>query len=75
MPEFLDRHAAREQAKFERLAPHIEAAMARKAWRRPLPEEEIPTIRPYGSASFIPSEADEVASGVSAETKGALGLS
>jgi alkanesulfonate monooxygenase SsuD/methylene tetrahydromethanopterin reductase-like flavin-dependent oxidoreductase (luciferase family) len=75
MPEFLDRDAARERAKMERLAPHLEAAMARKSWPRELADDEIPVVVPYGSASFIPTAAGEQpAGGVSAETKGALGL-
>lgn len=76
MPEFLERHDAREASKREKLAPHIEAAMARKEWRRELTDDEIPTVRPYGSASFIPTEAEaaEASARISEDTKGALGL-
>ncbi|RYE54354.1 MAG: LLM class flavin-dependent oxidoreductase, partial [Rhizobiaceae bacterium] len=75
MPEFAERHEARERLKLERIAPHIEAAMARKDWRRPLTDDEIPVVRPYGSASFIPTEQDFAEPvGVSEETKGALGI-
>jgi alkanesulfonate monooxygenase SsuD/methylene tetrahydromethanopterin reductase-like flavin-dependent oxidoreductase (luciferase family) len=74
LPEFKDRHEARERRKMEGLAPHMEKAMARKQWRRQLTEEEIPVIRPYGTASFMPNEEDAKERPVSAETKGALGL-
>jgi hypothetical protein len=74
MPEFLDRHEARERRKQERLAPAIEAAMARKQWPRPLADDEIPVVRPYGTASFIPTGEEAEAGGVSEETRGALGL-
>jgi alkanesulfonate monooxygenase SsuD/methylene tetrahydromethanopterin reductase-like flavin-dependent oxidoreductase (luciferase family) len=70
MPEFAERHDAQERRKLERLAPHLEAAMARKVWPRELADEEIPVVVPYGSASFMPKPED----GVSEDTKGALGL-
>ena len=41
MPEFQDGEEAREKAKLERLAPAIEAAMARKAPARTAPETTI----------------------------------
>lgn len=76
MPEFQHRHAAREAAKMDRLAPALEAAMARKAWPRPLSDDEIPVVGAYGGASFIPSakDAPPATLGVSEETKGALGI-
>jgi alkanesulfonate monooxygenase SsuD/methylene tetrahydromethanopterin reductase-like flavin-dependent oxidoreductase (luciferase family) len=75
IPEFADRHEARERAKMERLAPAIEAAMNRKQWPRALGDDEIPVIRPYGSASFIPTEQDFAEpAGVTDDTRGALGL-
>jgi alkanesulfonate monooxygenase SsuD/methylene tetrahydromethanopterin reductase-like flavin-dependent oxidoreductase (luciferase family) len=39
MPEFVERHDAREKAKRERLAPAIEAALARRAPARPAPAD------------------------------------
>ncbi|PXA85474.1 LLM class flavin-dependent oxidoreductase [Nostoc sp. 3335mG] len=74
MPEFRERHAAAERRKLERLAPVIDAAMARKEWRRALADDEIPVIVPYGSASFIPTPDAPAPAGVSEETRGALGL-
>ena len=76
MPEFLERHDARERRKQERLAPYLEKAMARKEWPRELADDEIPVVTPYGSASFIPTpeELKLPTAGVSEETKGALGL-
>ena len=46
MPEFRDRHEARQRQKAERLAPSIERALA----RRTVPPEptELPTVRAYG---------------------------
>jgi len=45
MPEFAAEGPAREAAKAERLAPHIEAALARKQWMQPLDDDEIPVVR------------------------------
>lgn len=48
MPEFVEREEERERAKRERLAPHVEAAMARKEWMKPLDDDEIPEIQAFG---------------------------
>ncbi len=48
MPEFHEKEAERERRKAERLAPAIEAALARKRKLAPLPEGEIPTVKAYG---------------------------
>ena len=48
MPEFVERAAKREREKLDRLAPAIEAAMARKQWMQPLSDEEIPNIVALG---------------------------
>jgi alkanesulfonate monooxygenase SsuD/methylene tetrahydromethanopterin reductase-like flavin-dependent oxidoreductase (luciferase family) len=45
MPEFKAQTAEREAAKAKRLAPHIEAAMARKPKMKPLADDEIPMVR------------------------------
>ena len=45
LPEFKAKADAREQAKAERLAPFVEAALKRKTWMAPLPDEAIPVIR------------------------------
>jgi hypothetical protein len=75
MPEFQDRDAALERRKAERMAPAIDAAMARKVWPRELADDEIPVVTPYGYASFIPTpEEPNPQEGVSEDTKGALGL-
>jgi alkanesulfonate monooxygenase SsuD/methylene tetrahydromethanopterin reductase-like flavin-dependent oxidoreductase (luciferase family) len=73
MPEFQDRHEAREKEKMALLAPYLDQAMARKEWPQPIAEKDIPVVRAYGSASFIPTP-DNPSTGVSEETKGALGL-
>ncbi len=44
MPEFVEGRAARDAKKAADLAPHVEAALARKIWRQPLAEEEIPVV-------------------------------
>ena len=45
LPRFIDRTEAREQAKAERLAPHVEAALARKRYLPPLADDEIPVVQ------------------------------
>jgi len=48
MPEFHEGEAERERRKLEALAPHLEAAMARKPRMAPLADAEIPTFRAFG---------------------------
>jgi alkanesulfonate monooxygenase SsuD/methylene tetrahydromethanopterin reductase-like flavin-dependent oxidoreductase (luciferase family) len=48
MPEFAARRAERERRKAERLAPYVEAALARKRRLAPLAENEIPVVTAYG---------------------------
>jgi hypothetical protein len=55
MPEFKVEEDERERRKRERLAPAIEAAMARKQFMRPLRDEEIAEMRAY--ARVIPDQA------------------
>lgn len=74
MPEFQERHAAREARKAERLAPAIERAMTGKAWPKPLSDAEIPVVEAYGGASFIAKPEDFRTVGASDETRGALGI-
>lgn len=75
MPEFQALELERESAKAERLAPALERAMARKDWPRQLAEDEIPVVRAYGGASFMPTPEDETCfGGTSDETRGALGI-
>jgi alkanesulfonate monooxygenase SsuD/methylene tetrahydromethanopterin reductase-like flavin-dependent oxidoreductase (luciferase family) len=45
MPEFKADVAAREARKAKELAPHIEAALKRKNWMKPLADAEIPVVR------------------------------
>ncbi|MBL8779775.1 MAG: LLM class flavin-dependent oxidoreductase [Alphaproteobacteria bacterium] len=45
MPEFKSQVEEREHAKAKRLAPHIEAALARKPKMQPLADHEIPIVR------------------------------
>jgi alkanesulfonate monooxygenase SsuD/methylene tetrahydromethanopterin reductase-like flavin-dependent oxidoreductase (luciferase family) len=44
LPDFIDRVAAVESEKAERLAPHIAAALGRKNWMPELPDDEIPVV-------------------------------
>jgi alkanesulfonate monooxygenase SsuD/methylene tetrahydromethanopterin reductase-like flavin-dependent oxidoreductase (luciferase family) len=44
MPAFKAEAAAREARKQAELAPHIEAAMKRKRWMKPLEDHEIPVV-------------------------------
>jgi alkanesulfonate monooxygenase SsuD/methylene tetrahydromethanopterin reductase-like flavin-dependent oxidoreductase (luciferase family) len=48
MPEFKEKEAERQKAKAEELAPHIEAAMKRKAAMPPLEDGEIPAVKALG---------------------------
>jgi len=48
MPEFAEREEARQREKDERLAPVVEAALARKSFPKPLGDEEIPEIHALG---------------------------
>lgn len=50
MPRFKARVAEREAEKARELAPHIEAALARKPRMAPIAEADIPTILPIGRA-------------------------
>jgi alkanesulfonate monooxygenase SsuD/methylene tetrahydromethanopterin reductase-like flavin-dependent oxidoreductase (luciferase family) len=45
MPEFRREADERETAKAKRLAPHVEAALARKPKMRPLADHEIPVVK------------------------------
>ena len=45
MPDFKREAEAREAAKAKRLAPYIEAALARKPKRAPLADHEIPVVK------------------------------
>lgn len=57
MPEFKERHAAKEAKKQRQLAPYIEAAMARKDYMPQLSDDEIPTFPALGR-SVVEGEAD-----------------
>jgi hypothetical protein len=48
MPEFKEKEAERERAKRERLAPAIEAALARKQFMPAPSDDEITDVRAYG---------------------------
>ncbi len=45
LPEFAEKEAEREARKQERLAPFVEAALARKPAMQPLADDEIPAVR------------------------------
>ena len=72
MPEFVEGEAEREAAKAERLAPAIEAALARKVH---LPEPaEIPVVEAYGHFSHFPTADDYAVEANAGDTAGALGI-
>jgi alkanesulfonate monooxygenase SsuD/methylene tetrahydromethanopterin reductase-like flavin-dependent oxidoreductase (luciferase family) len=74
MPEFVENEDKREADKTERLAPAIEAALARKQYMA-MPDE-IPAVVPYGRFSHMPTAEDiAIETGTSQATAGALGLS
>jgi alkanesulfonate monooxygenase SsuD/methylene tetrahydromethanopterin reductase-like flavin-dependent oxidoreductase (luciferase family) len=73
MPEFVEGEDEREAAKNDRLAPMIEAALARKQ-RMPEPEE-IPEVVAYGHFSHAPTAGDlAIERATSNDTRGALGV-
>jgi alkanesulfonate monooxygenase SsuD/methylene tetrahydromethanopterin reductase-like flavin-dependent oxidoreductase (luciferase family) len=45
MPAFKAQAAAREARKAQELAPYIAAALERKAWMKPLADDEIPVVK------------------------------
>jgi alkanesulfonate monooxygenase SsuD/methylene tetrahydromethanopterin reductase-like flavin-dependent oxidoreductase (luciferase family) len=45
LPEFAADDDQRRRAKAEALAPYLDAAVARKRWMRPLPDEDIPVVK------------------------------
>jgi hypothetical protein len=45
MPAFKAERAAREARKAQELAPYIAAALKRKAWMKPLADDEIPVVK------------------------------
>ena len=45
MPAFKAEAAAREARKAQELAPYIAAALKRKAWMKPLADDEIPVVK------------------------------
>jgi alkanesulfonate monooxygenase SsuD/methylene tetrahydromethanopterin reductase-like flavin-dependent oxidoreductase (luciferase family) len=48
MPAFRERDEAHQTRKRKELEPHIEAALGRKQWMRPLEDDEIPRIEALG---------------------------
>ncbi len=48
MPEFKERHERQRRRKLAELAPHLERAMQRKKWMRPLEDDEIPELVALG---------------------------
>ncbi|WP_419918326.1 LLM class flavin-dependent oxidoreductase [Candidatus Poriferisocius sp.] len=50
MPVLKEGEADREAAKATRLAPHIQAALARRIPLEPLPDEHIPVVDPLGTS-------------------------
>ncbi len=59
MPEFKAEVAARDERKARELAPHIEAALARKVRMKPLADDEIPVVR----ASVAKAQVNQGAAG------------
>ncbi|MGH7821554.1 MAG: LLM class flavin-dependent oxidoreductase [Candidatus Binatia bacterium] len=55
MPEFHEAEDGRARRKMEELAPHLEAAMKRKALMPPIAEEDIPDVRAYGRNVVVPA--------------------
>ena len=73
MGEFKEREAARVAKKAEELAPYVEAAFKRKAWMKPLADDEIPKVVALGrqiaeqggaQAPAAPAQAQRAAASV-----------
>ena len=60
MPRFQERAAKRQAEKAAELAPHIEAALARKQWMEPVAEADIPTVTAFGK-NIIQTDQDPTA--------------
>jgi hypothetical protein len=72
MPEFVEREDEREAAKADRLAPAVEAALARKVHlHRPA---EVPAVEAYGYFSHFPTADDYAVEATASDTAGALGI-
>jgi alkanesulfonate monooxygenase SsuD/methylene tetrahydromethanopterin reductase-like flavin-dependent oxidoreductase (luciferase family) len=59
MPEFKAQVADREKRKARDLAPHIEAALKRKRWMKPLADHEIPVVK----ASVAKAQVNQTSGG------------
>ncbi|MFQ5556125.1 MAG: LLM class flavin-dependent oxidoreductase [Acidimicrobiales bacterium] len=55
LPEFTSRRAERDARKADELAPHIEAALARKEWMEPLEAHEVPVVEASVAEVVVPS--------------------
>ncbi len=73
MGEFKEREAARVAKKADELAPYVEAAFKRKAWMKPLADDEIPKVVALGRqiaeqggqpAPVAPAQAQRAAANV-----------
>ena len=63
LPEFHAGEAERERAKLERLAPALEAAMARKKRMPAIADADIPEYRAYGRNVVTPASGSSTAGG------------
>lgn len=61
MPQFKDQVAEREAQKQARLAPHIDAALARKTRMQPLADADIPVVRASVAAAQVNAGAADKA--------------
>ena len=69
MPDFTMDVETREAAKAADLAPHIEAALARKSFMQPLAREDVPVVKAaVKAASFDGLKARQAASGDKTDT-------
>jgi alkanesulfonate monooxygenase SsuD/methylene tetrahydromethanopterin reductase-like flavin-dependent oxidoreductase (luciferase family) len=69
MPEFKEKEDERERTKRERLAPAIEAAMARKEFMPVPSDEEIAEMRAYGRNIVDPASSQGQGAGLSIPTQ------
>ena len=72
MPEFKEREEARTAQKQHELAPHIEAALARKPRMPPVADTEIPLVEAFGRKAASPIVSSDRGGAISIPTQDPL---
>jgi hypothetical protein len=72
MPEFKQREEARAAQKQDELAPHIEAALARKPRMPPVADTDIPPVEAFGRKAASPIVSSDRGGAISIPTQDPL---